>query len=832
MSISDIQDILPLVERPSRYLGTEINSIHKNSDQVTLSIALAFPDLYEIGTSHFGLQILYHILNQQKDIAAERVFAPAADMAAHLRSNGLSLQSLESSRPLARFDIIGFSLLYELNYTNMLTMLDLSGIPFVSAQRDLSYPFIIAGGPCTCNPEPVADFFDAMVIGDGESVVLEMARCWINWHHSAEKSDKTSLLRMWSNIEGVYIPSFFEPSYDPSGFQILTPNQSDYHTVSRTIVKDLNATPFPDKPIIPFGRPVHDRLRIELSRGCSRGCRFCQAGMIYRPVRERTAETLFDLCDTSLQATGYEDISMLSLSTGDYGCIVPLMEHLMTHCETDHVAVSLPSIRAGTLTPKMMQLIKKVRKTGFTIAPEAGSQRLRDVINKNISNREITDTVGNAFRLGWRVIKLYFMIGLPTETDDDLQALVDLVKELLTVKKSINAGGKINVSVTTFIPKPFTPFQWAPQLDLGESKEKIIALKRHLNLPGIHFKWQNPEVSFIEGVWSRGDRRLSQLLLSAYEKGCQFDGWSDRFKFHLWRDAFDETQIDPGFYTTRNRTIDEPLPWDHIDIKVTKTFLQKELEKSLAADRTSDCRFDDCNACGVCDFNNITPITFDTCNNPHDFIRIENDAPSYKNLKLIYQKTDQARFFGHLELMNIFLRALRRINIRLKYSQGFHPMPKISFEDPLPMGMEGLNEAFYLTVEENVSSGAITNDLNRHLPPGLLIKNCLTAPAKAKRRKSKLIRYRITLKDGFFDQNAIKYFNTCKTVVITRTSKKGKTSNIDLKKRIDSLDLQAQDTLLITLSADEGKTIRPQEVMTNIFQLTETALKRARIVKL
>jgi len=542
MAIEPLDDILPFVEKPSRYLGSEINIVRKDPSRVKLRFALAFPDLYEIGTSHFGMQILYHILNADPDIAAERVFAPGTDMETILRNTGLPLFSLESRESIRRFDIIGFSLLYELNYTNILTILDLAQIPFLTSERSLNHPLIIGGGPCTCNPEPIADFFDAIVVGDGENVVVEMAGAWLRWKKDVG-ADRESLLKKWSQIDGVYIPSFFKFRIDDHGIQTVTPRYSNYTKVRRAIVPDLDTIPFPEKPVIPFGKPVHDRLRLEISRGCTRGCRFCQAGMIYRPVRERSPEHLLSLCASSIAATGYEDISLLSLSTGDYGCIIPLMERLMARFASNHVAVSLPSLRAGTLTPELMKLIKKVRKTGFTIAPEAGSQRLRDVINKNISEKDIIDTVKDAFNLGWQVIKLYFMIGLPTETDDDLEALVDLVKKLRKIKGPNGRRGKINVSVATFIPKSHTPFQWAEQISLAESRSKINRLHDQLRLPGIQFKWQNPEVSRLEGLWARGDRRLSRLLISAYKKGCRFDGWSDKFRYRLWQEALEEEGI-------------------------------------------------------------------------------------------------------------------------------------------------------------------------------------------------------------------------------------------------------------------------------------------------
>ncbi|MCP4370118.1 MAG: TIGR03960 family B12-binding radical SAM protein, partial [Deltaproteobacteria bacterium] len=542
MRKKSIQDIMPLIERPSRYLGNEVNIIKKDPDSVKLKFALVFPDLYEIGTSHFGLQILYSILNKKKKIYAERVFAPGIDMEKHLRALGIPIVSLETKTPVKDFDIIGFSILYELNFTNILNILNLAKIPFYSSERDDSYPLIIGGGPCTCNPEPIADFFDIIVIGDGENVILEITDTWINFKEN-QNNGKESLLKSMSKIEGVYIPAFFKPEYNKIGIQTLNPRQSNYTKVTRVVANNLDTLPFPDTPVVPYGKPVHDRLRLEIARGCTRGCRFCQAGMIYRPVRERSTETLLGLSEEALARTGYEDMSLLSLSTGDYENIVSLMQRIMENCATKHIAVSLPSLRAGTLTPELMSLIKKVRKTGFTIAPEAGTQRLRKFINKNISKEEIIETVQNAFDLGWQVIKLYFMIGLPSESQKDIQGIVDLVKKLRKIKGKGGNFGKINVSVSTFIPKPHTPFQWEPQLSLDEAKQRIRWIRNHLKMPGVRFKWQNPETSMLEGLFSRGNRKLSRLLVSAHKKGCKFDSWSERFDFRLWQEACEGTGV-------------------------------------------------------------------------------------------------------------------------------------------------------------------------------------------------------------------------------------------------------------------------------------------------
>lgn len=832
MSIKTIEDILPLVEKPSRYLGGEINQIKKDLERVKLRIALAFPDLYEIGTSHFGMQILYHILNAHPDIAAERVFAPAMDMDRHLRSNGLRLFSLESRLPLDRFDMIGFSLLYELNYTNILNILELAGIPFYTAQRDDAFPLIIGGGPCTCNPEPIADFFDAIVVGDGENVTLQLAESWMEWKKNSA-NDKDGLLKRWSQIEGVYIPSFFKPQYDACGFQTLKPQVSNYTKVSRTLVADLDQVPFPDKPIIPFGKPVHDRLRLEVARGCTRGCRFCQAGMIYRPVRERTPDSLLALCDQSVSATGYEDISLLSLSTGDYGCIVPLMSRLMSGYAAENVAVSLPSLRVGTLTPELMRLIKMVRKTGFTIAPEAGSQRLRDVINKNITESEIIATVKDAFNLGWRVIKLYFMIGLPTETETDLKALVDLVKALRRIKSPAGRRGKINVSVATFIPKPHTPFQWAPQLSLAESIDRLERVKDKLKLSGVQAKWQNPKVSWLEGVWARGDRRLSRLLVSAYHKGCRFDGWSDQFRYDLWAAALAEEGLDPDFYTLRPRDIREPLPWDHIDSGVTKTFLAAEWENATRGAFTADCRVDDCNQCGVCDFEQIEPLTHNALKD-QDAGPNRSDTrkpPAFKKLTVFYSKLDGARYFGHLELVNIFQRALKRAGIEVRFSEGFHPKPKISFDDPLPVGIESRRERFTITVADFIRPRDVKAALNDQLPAGLEIIHCQLATQKTPASLHKRVRYRVALQEAIFDKTRLKAFKERSDYYITLTHRKGKLKKIDLKDIVVNSELLDSRHLEMTLQSEPGKTVRPYDVLRHIFGLSETQVKQARIVK-
>ncbi len=832
MSMQHIQDILPDVEMPSRYLGGEINAIRKDLDRVDLRIALAFPDLYEIGTSHFGLQILYDILNRRDDIAAERVFAPAPDMERQLRQRRLPLASLESGLPLARYDIVGFSLLYELNYTGVLNILDLGGIPFFSRDRGSDHPFIIAGGPCTCNPEPVAAFFDAMVIGDGEGVVMQMADAWLAWRRAGGHG-REALLAAWAEIPGVYIPAFFASDVDERGFQRLTPLRQEYARITRAFVDTLEDAPFPTAPVVPFGRPVHDRLRLELSRGCTRGCRYCQAGMIYRPVRERSPDTVLELCDAALKTTGYEDVSLLSLSTGDYRCIVPLMEQLLNRHACDHVALSLPSLRAGTLTPALMGLIKKVRKTGFTIAPEAGSQRLRDVINKNITDEEIRATVQDAFAQGWTVIKLYFMIGLPTETPADLEALVELVHQLKSAKGPGNRQPRINVSVATFIPKAHTPFQWSRQISLDESRRKINWLHDRLKSPGLQFKWQNPDISMLEGLWARGDRRLSALLLKAYQAGCRLDGWSDHFNADAWKKSMDACGIALEQAIYRERDADEPLPWDHIDMKVSREFLAAERDKAQAGATTEDCRDGACQDCGVCDFERIRPIVHPpmTTAPSRQVDAKKSDAKTPRDkLAVTFTKTGPARLLGHLEMANTFKRALRRAGIAVHYSQGFHPSPRIVFADTLPLGMESLCERMIITLASPRTPAEIVRRLRPQLPAGLDIVGC--EPFQRAKTDASLVSYRVQLSGAHFPTEPLETLARRSEFFFERLNRKGRLKKIDLKAMLNAIERVAPDTLEFTLRHKMEALVRPADVLAHLFGFDTGMIKKARVIKL
>ncbi len=836
MSNPSVQDILARVQKPSRYLGTEVNSLHKRFESANLNMVLAFPDLYEIGTSHFGIQILYHLLNRHAHINAERVFAPAGDMEHLLRENQIALCSLESGHRLVEFDIVGFSLLYELNFTNVLNMLDLAGIPLRHQQREDKHPLIIAGGPCVCNPEPMADFFDAMVFGDGEQVILEMAEQWLAWRHDG-RGPKSALLQRWSRIEGVYVPGLYRTAYDADGFQHLTAGEAVTGSISRRIVSDLDQAFFPSRPVIPFGKPVHDRLRIEISRGCSRGCRFCQAGMIYRPVRERSADTILDLVKQALDNTGYDDLSLLSLSTGDYTCLGGLMENVMHLGQADRVAVSLPSLRAGTLTPKLMQLIRSVRKTGFTIAPEAGSQRLRDVINKNITYEDVAATVKDAFEFGWRVIKLYFMIGLPTETDEDLDAIVAMVRRLKMIKGPGRGRGQLNVSITTFVPKPHTPFQWAPQISLEESKRKIAFLKAALGLPGVRVKWQHPEMSRLEGALSRGDRRMGMVIEEAWKSGCTFDGWNDQFDFNRWQAAFVKCGVDPQFYIDRRRNPDEPLPWAHMNSRIDTGFLKYQWERAHHGEKILDCRHGHCHACGICDFESLHPRVFNDCpavSATQD--QAESDGgETYRWLVLTYSKLEQARFFGHLEVANMFARAVRRAKIHVQYSKGFHPMPRFSFDDPLPLGMASEAEQMRMMVASRHDCSQVARNIDAHLPAGLRITGCRPRDEVMKSQTQamqKAYRYRIDLGGVHPDACLLGQFQESDQWPYTRTRQNKDNKVVDLRAAIATVDYHQPDQLVLEIRAMPPITVRPADFLSGVLQLSARQIQQAVVTKL
>ena len=598
-----IDALLDRVQKPARYMGGEMNCVLKDPNSVAIRYAFAFPDVYEVGMSHLGMRILYDIINKKEDALCERVFMPWVDMADLMRAEDVPLFSLETRSPIRGFDMLGITLQYEMSYTNILEMLDLAHIPLHGEDRTWDDPIVIAGGPCAFNPEPLYHFIDAFSIGDGEISTLETIE--VVKQCKQEGVSRQECLRRLSKLRGVYVPSLYEASYNPDG--TLASFEPIEEGVPRTVVKnmiaDLDHAEYPESIIVPFMEIVHDRINIEVLRGCTRGCRFCQAGMIYRPVRERSMERILDLAKKLIDETGYEEITLSSLSTGDYSCLPQLAHELMERFAEKRVALSLPSLRLDSELKETLEETQKVKKTSLTYAMEAGTQRLRDVINKGITEEDLMSSVTDAFAGGWSSIKLYFMFGLPTETYEDLDGIADLankvVRKYFETPKNIRARGlRVNCSASCFVPKPFTPFQWEPQDTIEEFTEKQKHLCHIMRIKGVEFNWHEPHVSFLEAVFARGDRRVADVLEQAWKLGCRFDGWTDQFSFENWMKAFELCGVDPAFYANRRREKDELLPWAFIDAGVTQQYLWREREKAMAAQTTPDCR-KGCQGCGL-----------------------------------------------------------------------------------------------------------------------------------------------------------------------------------------------------------------------------------------
>ena len=598
------QEMLQAVEKPARYTGGEWNAQPKDSAAVLCRIALAMADVYEVGMSNLGLKILYEILNRRDDIAAERVYAPWLDMEEEMRRRDIPLFSLETFREVSSFDILGFSLQYELLITNTLNMLDLAGLPLHAAERTDEQPFVIGGGPCVYNTEPIADFFDFFVLGDGEEIVVEVCDALIAWKKEGRPNGRRGFLRRAARIPGVYVPSFYAPEYDAqgmfTGLRIL--DEAASPQIYRRVVKDLDAAPFLEKPVVPYLGIVHDRLMLELFRGCTRGCRFCQAGMAYRPVRERRPETLESLARTLFDSTGYNEMSLTSLSSADYSCLSPLVDGLLAGTQGERVSFSLPSLRIDSFSVDIAERLQQVRKSGLTFAPEAGTQRLRDVINKNVTEDDLLHSVRTAFEQGWKAVKLYFMMGLPTETDEDIVGIAELAQKVVDCYKEVKGkrGVKVTVSVSCFVPKAYTPFQWFAQVPQEEFERRQRLLKESIRDRAISFHYHDARASVLEGALSRGDRRLSAVIETAWRNGAKFDGWTDQFKDEVWKDAFCRCGVAPEFYSRRTRDLEEALPWAHTSPGVSEDFLRREWQRAQEAALTHDCRRETCTGCGVC----------------------------------------------------------------------------------------------------------------------------------------------------------------------------------------------------------------------------------------
>ncbi len=712
--------ILPRVEKPGRYIGGEWNEIVKDAPGVRLRVALAFPDVYEIGLSYLGQKVLYHVLNARPELAAERVFAPWPDMEAELRKARLPLGSLETKTPLALFDIVGFSLLYELNDSNILTMLDLGGIPLLSRERGEDSPLVIAGGPAAFNPEPLADLFDAFFVGDGEEAFLEIAATVLD--HKGRKSGREAVLEGLSRIPGVYIPSLYRPVEGKGRLVVPEPGPGAPVRVRKRVLQSLPGD-YPERIIVPHVQAVFDRVAMEVARGCPQRCRFCQATSLYFPHRAKPPADVIRSTLRSLEATGYEDASLSALSVGDYPCLNETVRALMTELAGQGVSLSLSSLRPKGLSADVVESILRVRKTGFTLVPEAGTERLRKVINKNLRDEDITAAAENAFSQGWRLLKLYFMIGLPTERDEDLEGIEATVRAVLDAGKRVRSSPpRIHVSVSSFIPKPHTPFQWLAMGDPAVLGEKMRLLQGRLRkYRTVELKIHDLETSLVEAVFSRGDRRLGRVLIEAWRNGARFDSWRDCFDPARWAKALETHGLDRGKYLSALDPAD-PLPWDVIETGLGKDHLRRELDKALREEMTPPCGETDCSDCLGCapELRPRRSVSPELGTATFGIEPLGAKAEGVLRYRAFFAKTGPARFLSHNDLANALRRAFRRAGVSVLRSAGFHPKMLVSYLPALPLGMEGREECLDLKSDREFGPEEFLGRLNATLPRGIV----------------------------------------------------------------------------------------------------------------
>jgi radical SAM family uncharacterized protein len=721
MSDSALRRILPRVEKPGRYVGGEWNAVRKRPRKAEVKVALAFPDVYEIGMSYLGQKILYSLLNRDPSVLAERVFAPWPDFERELRSSGLPLSSLENAIPLRDFDILGFSLLYELNYTNVLTILDLGGVPLLAADRDDRHPLVIAGGPAAFNPEPVADIFDLFFLGDGEEGFPEI----VGTFRESRKAGlgRRAALERLASIQGVYVPSLYVPTpQKASTLLVPRPEAGAPPTVQKRILREFERSFFPEKIVVPGLRVVFDRVAVEAARGCPQNCRFCQATSVYFPHRPKDAGLLVKTVVASLRQTGYEDGSLSALSVGDHPHLEETVGCLMDELAGQKISLSLSSLRPGGLSPGIVENILRVRKTGFTLVPEAGTERLRAVINKKLTDDEIRNALTFAFSGGWKLVKFYFMIGLPTEREEDLRAIVNIVRQTLELGRSIlGSPPRVHISLSSFIPKPHTPFQW-----LGMEEESSLAEKQRFvrselaRLRSVEIKDHPVATSILEAVFSRGDRKLSRVLLRAWSKGARFESWGGRLDGGLWQEAFAKEGIDPGEYL---KPVDRRavLPWDHIDIGIRRAHLLRELDLALEEKPSPSCLERSCAECDGCDvrFWKKPAPPFRRPALPAARPPLGEPSDGTFRYRAVYSKRGRARFLSHIDLIGVLQRSLRRAGVDVCKSCGFHPKMELSYGPALPLGMEGRREVLEFRSPFRFESRDFLARMNRSVPPGI-----------------------------------------------------------------------------------------------------------------
>ena len=817
--------LLNSVEKPTRYTGGEWNAVKKDFAKISCKFALTLPDIYEIGMSNLGLQILYSVLNKRENTAAERVYAPAVDMEEKMREENIPLFSLESKLPLKEFDLWGFSLQYEMIFTNVLNMLDLAHIPLYSKDRAADDPFILGGGPAVYNIEPMADFFDFFVIGEGEEIINEIADAFIAWKSGGKIGGRRGFLKSLLNIEGIYIPSFYEPIYDENGnfTELKAVEENAPSVVYKRVVKDMDSA-YKTRPIVPYMDIVHNRIMLELFRGCTRGCRFCQAGMCYRPVRERSREELIKLARELVDATGYDEISLTSLSSADYTSLSNLVDDLTALFCHETVSLSLPSLRIDSFSIDLAEKISTVRKNSLTFAPEAGTQRLRDVINKGVTEENLINACSAAFKKGWRQVKLYFMMGLPTEADEDIIGIANLAKKVVDLYEEIKGkrGVKVTISVACFVPKPYTPFENFPQIELEEFMRRQQLLKEHIRDKSITFNYHDSKVSVLEAALARGDRRLSKVIETAYKLGAKFDGWTDKFKFDVWQKAFETNNLSMEKYA-KGLPFDAPRPWEITNPGVTRAFLLSEWEKATNGELTSDCRHGDCTGCGVCQNLGVKVKVAENSN--AKIVKVENNAQSNEenayNYRARITKGEELSFLSHLDYIAVYERAIIRAKLPIAYSAGFHPHMKIAFASALSVGVTSDAEYMDFTLTEYMSPKTILLKLSKELPAGAkILKLAGRRDKTALMAAVNLAKYTAEVKfEGSFDEakNIIEKFNEEKSVIFTRITPK-KTREKDIKAYLKTpltFDLSGDKLkIYMEIKIDENGSVKPSEVLT------------------